>query len=197
VISRETLASQFSLDRISKNPAIFDAEKLDWLNGVYIRELTPAAFIDRAAPFLVEAGLLSAEEVDARREWLERLVPLVCERVKHLDEVAPAVAFLFAESVEMDPKAVEKVMRMDGTRGVLTAAAATLGALDSFDADTIESALRDVPERLGVKPKLVFQAIRVAISGTTVSPPLFESLELLGKDRSLARLEAALEHAAE
>ena len=196
IIPRQALVDSFSLDRVSRNPAIFDAEKLDWMNGAYIRELDATAFVERMVPFLVDAGLLSAEEVDVRRAWLEHVAPLVRERVKRLDEVVPAVAFLFVEVVAMDPSAVEKVLRKDGASVILSACADALGALETFGAAEIESVLREVPERVCVKPKDVFQAIRVAVSGTTVSPPLFGSLELLGKERTITRLKAALEHAA-
>lgn len=191
IISRDVLLANFDLDRISRNPAIFDVEKLAWMNGVYIRELSPALFAEKVTPFLVEAGLLTGAEAIERREWLAALAPLVGERVKRLDEVAPAVAFLFTDQVEMETTAVEKVLRKDGARKVLESAEVALASLDAFDAMTVESALRALPDQLGRKPKDVFQAIRVAVSGTTVSPPLFESLALLGKARTLARLTSA------
>jgi len=191
IISRETLLQNFSLERVSRNPAIFDVEKLAWMNGVYIRQLPTAAFAERVIPFLIDARLLSAGDADDQRALLERLAPLVSERVKRLDEVAPAVAFLLNENVDMDPSAVDKVLRTDAASAILAASAQTLAYLETFDAAAIQAALREVPERLGVRPKDVFQTVRVAVSGSTVSPPLFESLELLGKSRTLARLEAA------
>jgi len=192
VISRETLLENFSLDRVSRNPAIFDAEKLDWMNGVYLRELPPAEFVERVAPFLVQAGLLADDDVDARRAWLERLAPLVNERVKHLDEVVPAVAFLFSDVVTLDPAAVEKVLATEQASSLLQACANALDSVEPFDAGNIKAVLLEVAESAEVKSKVVFQAVRVAVSGTTVSPPLFESLELLGKERTVGRLRAAL-----
>jgi glutamyl-tRNA synthetase len=193
IISRDALLKNFSLDRVSRNPAIFDAEKLDWMNGVYIRELPASEFVDRVAPFLVRDGLVSGEDVDARRRWLEQLAPLVNERVKHLDEVSPAVAFLLSDAVTMDPAAVEKILAKDGAPSLLEACANALASVDPFDAAGVKAALLAVAESAGVKPKEVFQAVRVAVSGTVVSPPLFESLELLGKERTTARLQAARE----
>jgi len=197
VFDTATLVENFSLERVSKNPAVFDPEKLDWLNGVYIRELTAAEFAERVKPLLIDAGLLSAEEAAARRAWLESLAPLVAERVKRLTQVPPAVAFLFADDVEIDATAADKVLGVPGARAALEMVAAELGSLEPYDAAAIEGALRALPDRLGLKPKQVFQAVRVAISGSTVSPPLFESLELLGRERALARLEAARRLAAE
>ena len=193
IISRDVLLESFSLNRVSRNPAIFDAEKLDWMNGVYIRELPAPEFVERVAPFLVQAGMLSAADIEARRGWLEQLAPLVNERVKHLDEVPPAVAFLFSDAVTMDPAAVEKVLSAEQAPSLLDACVDALGAVEPFDAENIKVALLEVAEAAGVKSKVVFQAVRVAVSGTTVSPPLFESLELLGSERALSRLRGALE----
>ena len=191
VISRETLAENFALDRVSKNPAIFDDEKLDWLNGAYIREMSAAELVDRVVWWLVSAGLLTEDDAVARHEWLLKLVPVVSERIKRLDELAPMVAFLFSETVEIDDSALAKVLQKEGAGAALDACRDALESLASFDTETIEAALREVPERVGVKPKVAFQAIRVAVTGTTVSPPLFESLELLGRERTLLRIAAA------
>lgn len=191
VFSPEQLVANFSLERVSRNPAIFDPEKLDWLNGVYIRDMDAATFTDRMLPLLEAEGLLSCEEAAASRAWLESLAPLVSERVKRLDEVVPMVSFLFGETVDIDDAARAKVLAKDGALTALTAAAEVLSSVEPFTHDAIEEALRTVPETTGLKPKVAFQAVRVAVTGTTVSPPLFESLELLGRERTLARIEAA------
>jgi glutamyl-tRNA synthetase len=189
IIDAKTLVENFSLDRISKNPAIFDLEKLDWINGVYLREMSPEQFVDRMAPWLVAAGLTTTDEVAERREWFARLAPLVSERIKHLDEIAAKVAFLFAE-VEIDPAAREKVLAKEGADEALAAASEVLADC-AWSVPDIEAALRELPEKLDQKPKAVLQAVRVAITGSTVSPPLFESIELLGRDESVSRLDMA------
>jgi glutamyl-tRNA synthetase len=191
IISAQTLCDSFSLERVSSNPAILDTDKLDWMNGAYIRELPAQEFVDRMAPWLVEGGLATVEELGNRREWLLKLVPLVSERIKRFDEIVPMVRFLFEEAVEIDPAARAKVLAVEGVPQALASARPALAGLPSFDATSIEEALRAVPEELGLKPKVVFQAVRVAVTGTAVSPPLFESLELLGRDKALARLDAA------
>jgi len=192
IVSREMLAASFALDRVSHNPAIFDTEKLDWMNGVYIREMTPDAFADVMTPWLVDAALLTMEDAASQRDRLTVLAPLVSERIKRLDEIVPMVSFLFIDAVEIDPAVAAKVLGAPGARDGLAAAAQALAALRAFDAPVIEEALRALPERLGMKAKVLFQAVRVAVTGATVSPPLFESIELLGRERTLARLEAAL-----
>lgn len=195
IISRETLAREFSLERISKNPAIFDFEKLEWMNGVYIRDLSPAALAARMAPWLADAGLTTMADYESRPGWYESLVPLIAERAKRMTDIAPALAFLFVDSLELDPVSAAKALATDEARTALAAATEGLEEIASWNHDTIEAALRDMAVTLEVKPKVLFQAVRVAVTGSTVSPPLFESLALLGKDRSLARMRAALDHA--
>lgn len=198
VFSRDEMVAAFELERVSRNPAIFDPEKLDWMNGVYIREMTPAAFADRMLPWLQEAGLVADGWAadPAHRAWLERLGVLVAERVKRLDELVPSVRFLFDDdaSFRIDEASREKALAKDFAPAALSAAVDALGALpdDGFTHDRVEAALRALPEPLGLKPKDVLQAVRVATTGSTVSPPLFESLALLGRETTLRRLRAAL-----
>ena len=195
VIDSATLRENFELDRISKNPAIFDEEKLEWLNGVYLRDMPAEKFVEQIVPWLVEAGLTDTDDVARRHDWYLRLAPLIAERTKRLDEVADKVAFLFTEPI-IDDAAREKVLAAEGAGRVLSAAMASLADVEWTPAD-IEAALRDLPEKLELKAKAVFQTVRVAATGSTVSPPLFESLELLGRDTTLARLDAARSLAAE
>ena len=190
IIDSKTLTENFSLDRISKNPAIFDAEKLEWMNGVYIRDMPAEKFVELAAPWLEAAGLASAADIAERADWFARLAPLVSERVKHMDELAAKVEFFFRDVV-IEDDARTKVLDKEGATEALEAASVALASVE-WSAPAIEGAMRDLPERLGQKPKAVFQAIRVAITGSTVSPPLFESLELLGREESLKRLDMAL-----
>jgi glutamyl-tRNA synthetase len=176
VFSREELLRVFSLDRVSSSPAVFDYEKLAWLNGVHLRNLTPAEYADRVVTYLGEQGI----------EWDEDLVrraaPLVQEKIEILSQFPNYVRFLF-EDVSPDPSL------LDGH--VLDAAAETLSELEPFDADTIEPALRELAERLELKPREAFQPIRVAVTGSKISPGLFESIELLGREKSVDRLRAA------
>lgn len=190
VIPRETLVSAFSLDRVSKNPAVFDPDKLAWLNGVYLRALDPDRFIDAAAPWLVGAGLVTEREIEERRPWFRRLVPLVNERITKLSELPDKVSFFFIEPAIEPGKASELLDSHEGTRA-LEVAHRALEAVP-FDEAAIEAELRGAAEQAGIKPKVLFQSVRAAVTGSTVSPPLFETLALLGKERTLARIEAAL-----
>jgi glutamyl-tRNA synthetase len=181
-MTTDELIERFSLERVSKNPAVFDEQKLRWMNGRYLRELP-------------------AEEVRARLEELTgREIPVEAvtisqEKMQTLSEFWPLAKFL-VEPQEYDEQAWAKVMR-DGAPERLRAARDALELLSSFEPEQVEAALRSVVERLGVKPKDVFQPIRVAISGTTVSPGIFESIAALGRAETLARIDKALLTAAE
>jgi glutamyl-tRNA synthetase len=168
------LVERFTLERLGASPATFDYQKLEHFNGVHLRALAPEEYAERLVAYLREQGL----------DWDERTVraaaPLVQEKISRLGQFPGFAGFLFEEP---EPGAV------DGP--VVAAAREALEAVEPFSADRIESALREVAERLELPPRKAFQPIRVAVTGSTVSPGLFESLELLGKDVSLRRLRAA------
>jgi glutamyl-tRNA synthetase len=179
IMSRDELVARFELERVSPSPAQFDYAKLDWLNGVYLRALEPDVFAHRLVLWLGEQGY----------EWDSRLVaraaPLVQEKIARLAEFPDLARFLF-EDVAPDPA------ELDGGGPILAAAREELAALEPFTAEAIEAALRALAERLGLKPRQALQPIRIAVTGSRVSPGLFESIELLGREATLDRLAAAL-----
>ena len=191
VFSSDVLKTHFSLDRISKSPAIFDFEKLEWMNGVYIREMAPDEFVARMLPWIKEAGLASADDVEARYAWFLALAPLVSKHIKRLTEIVPLVRFLFTEDLVIDPMAAENILAKEGAGRALAALCDTLASLDRWTPEAIENALRELPEVLRMKPRSLFQVARVAVAGSTVSLPLFESLSLLRREVVLVRLKAA------
>jgi glutamyl-tRNA synthetase len=176
----EEMAQKFSLDRVSKSPAIFDEQKLRWMNGHYLREMD----IDELTAILEE---------QTGHTGLRPAVELSREKFQTLSEFWPLAGF-FVERRPFDEKAWAKVMKDDAPER-LERARAILAEVEPFDAQSIESALRGLVEELGVKPMMVFQPVRVAISGGTISPGIFESLALLGKEETLSRIDAALAHA--
>ncbi|MDR1083092.1 MAG: glutamate--tRNA ligase [Coriobacteriales bacterium] len=194
LFSRDTLVKNFTLSRISKNPATFDETKLAWVNASYLKTMGATAFVDALTPLLVERRLARAADVAAHRPWYEAIYPLVAERAKTMTEVIPMIGYLFGDDeVALDEKSVEKCLRVEGAAEALTRAAELLSDENlNWEAPTIEAVLRTIPDELGKKPKLVFQALRVAVCGNMVSPPLFESLELIGKPRVLIRIKHAL-----
>ena len=211
------LCSNFSLDRVSKNPAVFDEAKLAWVNQCYLKDMGAPAFVEALEPFLAAYGFIRgkafsvdsegslvfdepvlaeviAQDVAENRAWYESIYNLVAERAKTLVDAVVMIPYLFSgNSVILDEKSMDKCLRAEGIPAILHRVIATLedGRL-LWRTDAIESALRSIPEELELKPKTVFQAVRVAVCGNMVSPPLFESLELIGKDNTLARLRHAL-----
>ena len=176
LMSRDELVERFTLERVGKSAAVFDYDKLRHLNGVYLRALAPDEFADRLVAYLRERGY----------EWDEALVrrvaPLVQEKIHTLGEFPRFAGFFFAP--------VQPEREPDGA--VLHPAVETLAAVEPFLAGPIEAALRELAARLGLQPREAFQPIRLALTGSTVSPGLFESLEVLGRDESLARLGSGL-----
>jgi glutamyl-tRNA synthetase len=177
VFSRDELIRYFTLERVSPSPATFDYAKLDWLNGVYLRAMSPEEYADTLVGFLRERGH------DWDEELIRRAAPLVQEKIAKLGEFPAFAGFLFGP-VEVDPEA------LDGSGPLLAQAREVLAGCEPFAAEAIEAALRGLAERLELPPRKAFQPIRLAVTGSNVSPGLFESLELLGKQEALARLDA-------
>ncbi|HJU81317.1 MAG TPA: glutamate--tRNA ligase [Acidimicrobiia bacterium] len=178
----------FDLASVSTNPAVFDQSKLDWMNGEYIRSLSVVEFLEAARPFVIAS--MGRELSPEEWERLARIAPLVQERTKFLTEVGPQVRFLFTDELEIDPIAWEKVMG-DDAEELLGAAIAELELVAIWEHDEIERSLRSMLERLGLNARKGLQPLRVAVTGSTVSPPLFESMAILGRDSVLARLADA------
>lgn len=193
VIPRDVLASQFSLERISKNPATFDPKKLDWMNAEYINAMSNADFADQIMlPVLLKAGLIK-EGFEADAAWLGALAEIVRPRTKMPADAATVAAPVFAtaETLAYDEKSVSKGLAKEGMGAVLDAAKAALEALDEWTPANIDAALEPLPEALDVKKRLVFGAVRVAECGNMVSPPLGETMALIGRDDCLARIDRA------
>ena len=178
IMSREELIERFLLDHVTSSPAQFDYAKLDWMNGVYIRALPEEEFAHALILWLGEQGY------DWDAVLVRKAAPLVQEKIARLDEF-PAYARFFFEDVTPDPA------ELNGGADVIAAAQDALSKLEPFTAEAIEAALRSLVEQLGLKPRQGFQPIRIAVTGSKISPGLFESIELLGREKTLARLTAA------
>ena len=189
ILSTAELVERFSIDRVRRSSAIFDERKLRWLNGRYMRELPLGDYVEAAAAALERAG---HEAAAADRERLAAACAIAQEKAQTLDELWPLIAFLFEPPVD-DPKAWSKVMERDGVASTLAAALEVLRAAEPFDPATLEARLGELAERLRTKPRDLYQPLRVAITGTTVSPGIFESLATLGCEEAIGRVEAALE----
>jgi glutamyl-tRNA synthetase len=189
VASIDEMIAKFDLNTVSKNPAVFDPQKLEWLNGVYIRNMSTDEFVERTMP-MVEASLeMHFDEADRMR--FLGIAPLVQERTKLMPEVTDQVRFLFCDIEKFDETSWAKVMDNPEGAVALDAAIAALTAVDPWKTETIEAALRAMLEDTGLNARKGFQPVRVAITGSAVSPPLFESLAILGQTETLDRLAKA------
>jgi glutamyl-tRNA synthetase len=179
IMSTEELVRRFRVEDVGKSAAIFDEKKLRWLNGRFMREMPLEEYVEAVGRHL-------GREPDPQ---LHVACAIAQEKAQTLEEVWPLIRFLFEQPVE-DEKAWSKVMK-EGSGEILAAAAAALAAADPFEPEPIEAALAPLLERFDLKPGWLYQPIRVAITGTSVSPGIFESLAVLGKERSLERIRAA------
>ena len=180
IMSREELVERFSLDRVGSSPATFDYAKLDWMNGVYLRELSPEDYAERLVAYVHE------QHFDWPDDRVRAAAPLVQEKIGRLGEFPAFAGFLF-QDVEPDPELLDA--------RILRAAASALEAVDPWSVAEIELTLKQLCDDLGERPRTVYLPIRVAVTGSRVSPGLYESLELLGKETSLTRLRAGVEAA--
>lgn len=193
LMTREEIVERFSLDRVQPSPARWNPDKLKDMNGLYIRRLSNDQVADLIAPYLAQAGLVASPPSDAERTYIQQLTPMVHERLEELGE-APGLLDFFFQEVRLDDPALLIPKKMDAaaTIAILRAAHATLAKAEHWTPSGLEELLRALSEELQVKPGPLFGAIRVAVSGRTVAPPLFDMLTALGRDRTLDRLERAI-----
>lgn len=192
LFTRQQLIEVFTLDRIEHAPAVFDPAKLDWMNGYYIRQLSDDELARRMLPFFERANI--------RTDWatLRALVPLVKERMKKLTDAITLADYLFTDDLEYDPQLlIGKGMDAASARVALHAAQSVLEKFPAFDdEEKIEAELRAAADQLGMNYAQFFGALRVAVTGKTVSPPLMGSIRLLGHDKTLRRIARAMQHLA-
>jgi glutamyl-tRNA synthetase len=188
VFDREEAIARFDPTAVNPGPASPPYSKLDWLNGVYVREMSTEALARRIYPVLQDAGL------EVEPETVRAVTPLIQERIKTLNDAVEMTDFIFEEEISYDAQElIGKKMDAAGSLIALERTVATLARLDGFDTQTLESALRGLADELGLKAGQLFGIIRVATTGKTVAPPLFGTLAILGRERSLARLREAEE----
>jgi len=189
-ITMEELVQLFTVERVNSSPARFDMKKLEAINGDKIRALTLEKFLEWSLPFLLKSGVISgtSDEISVVKSAL----PIIQERIVTLAEIPAMLNFLFMKNFIVAPDELSKI-KDDSSQQVLKVALAKVAPLDSWNHANIESTLRvALIEELGLKPRIAFSALRIAVTGSHISPPLFESLELLGKERSIERINAVI-----
>jgi glutamyl-tRNA synthetase len=189
IFSREELVEKFSLERVSKAAAIFDTAKLEWMNGYYIRSLPRERIEQEAMVCLRRSGY----DVDTRdAQWLSGIIGLELERAKTLREFAQHLDYFFSDTVSYDQKGAEQFFHQEGTEALLEAVSRRVGEMRTFEKEPLERELRALADELGVKFATIVHPTRLALTGRTASPGLFDVVVYLGKERVLARLEQAI-----
>jgi glutamyl-tRNA synthetase len=191
VFTMQEMAEAFDIRRVNPNPARFDLKKCEAINAAHMRMISVEDMSERVVPFLQRGGVLPEDPSAEQLALLARAMPLVHERMGTLGEAVDMLGFLFADEVTYDEADVAKLLAGDGL-GVVAAAREALAAVSEWTTEAIDEALRaKLVEELGLKPRHAFGPVRVAVTGRRISPPLFESLELLGREETLSRLDAA------
>ena len=191
--SKEQMAEVFTLERVNQNPARFDLVKCTAINGDWIRSLAPAELVERIIPFLVTADLIAQPPTVEQLAILTAAAPLIQERLENLSQSVDMLSFLLVAPERFAVAEADLGVLGADAAPTLAAARAVLMELPAWETDAIHQVLKDaLVDGLGLKPKLAFTPLRVAITGRRISPPLFESMEILGKSSCLARLDAAI-----
>jgi glutamyl-tRNA synthetase len=188
VMSRDELVGAFSLEGISGGNAVFNTEKLDWMNGQYIARLSAAELATHVEPLLRDAGLWPADPTGAQREFLQQLLALLRPRAKRLTDFVEQARPFLVDTVEYEPEAVQKHLSAAGIEEHVSALATALRTVSPFDESHVEAAVRGTASEQGLKAGNLIHAARVAVTGRTTSPGLFEVLVLLGRERTIDRL---------
>lgn len=191
LFTREEFIKHFSLERIGKTGAVFNLEKLNWMNGVYIRKLSPADLAERAMPFL-ESRLVGIKR-PLEKDYIAKLIPLVQDRARTLKEIPELTEFFFIDDLNFDPKLLlGKHLTAEQAHSYLELSSKKAAELPDFEPSTLENLLRPLSAELGVKTGDFFGLMRVATTGRTAAPPLFQTMSVLGRERCLKRIEAAI-----
>ena len=196
--TREELIRAFSLDRIGVSGGILDMEKLEWMNGVYIRNLSLEEFTQRAIPYMerpeVDGGLQDSVSRPLDFDYTSRVLPLEQERLRTLGEAAHAVSFFYSDDLAFETALlIQKGMDAERTKAALLSAQKLLAGQEHWEHSALETPMRELAVELGLKTGQLFGSIRVAISGRTATPPLFQMMEVLGRERTMLRIEQAIE----
>jgi len=193
LLSQQELVDNFSLERVSRTAAIFNQDKLNWMNGIYIRSLALEDFTQRALPFL-DRNLPRKVKRSLSIDYVRQIMPLIQERARTLAEVTELAQFFFVGKLNYAPDLlIGKNMKADSATQALEVSHQKLEKLSVFDTESLEALLRPLAEELGLKTGQLFGTLRVAVTGQTAAPPLFQTMAVLGKKRCLKRIEVALE----
>ncbi|AQS57941.1 glutamate--tRNA ligase [Desulforamulus ferrireducens] len=193
ILSLEEITEQFSLDRVAKNPAVFDIDKLNWLNGQYIRNYPVPKLTKLAIPYLQEAGYLTEEVTEEKLAWLEQVVAIARNYISYLQEIPQHVAIFFQDQVKVEDEDAKEVLTWEQMPVVMQTAATLFAEAEELTEDSVKAIIKAIGKQSGLKGKFIFQPLRVAITGRTHGPELHQIIPVIGKERTLARIYAAMQ----
>jgi len=189
----QELVDKFELERCQKSPAVFDMEKLKWMNGVYIRKLNRDELLERTWPFLVREGLVTTDAAIGLKDYVHQALALEQEKMTVLGDAPRLIDFFLKEEVQFDPESHQKVLKQQGAKDVLAGVLNEFSAIPKLTAENTEKVCRDYAKSHDLKNGQVFHPVRVAVSGRTQGPSLFHMLEVLGKAKVLSRMHLAIQ----
>lgn len=189
ILSMDELVEKFSFERVSKAGGIFDKDKLDWVNGHYIRDFDLGRITDLAIPYLIEADLIDEEFAKNNRDWLEHLVDMVKESLSHMSEVVGKVEFMFNNNIEVEDEEAEEQLKSKGTKSILQAMKEVLEGVEEVDEELSSTMMKTLQKSTGIKGKNLFMPTRVALTGSLHGPEFTKVLYLLGKQNILERIQ--------
>ncbi|MEW6063827.1 MAG: glutamate--tRNA ligase [Bacillota bacterium] len=192
IFSLQEIVEQFSLDRVAKNPAVFDIDKLNWLNGHYIRQSPVDRLTQLAVPYLIEAGYLEREPAAEKLAWLEQVVAIARNYISYMQEITQHVDIFFLDEVTAVEEDARDVQTWEQMPVVMKAAIELFSEAPELTEESVKGLIKAVGKQTGLKGKFIFQPLRVAITGRTHGPELHQIIPVIGKERTIARLEAAM-----
>ncbi len=194
IFTEEELIKQFSMKRVSSNDAVFDINKLNWINFQYMKKLDADQLLDVVLPFLVKAGYAEENPTDEKKEWLKKVVWFMKDHIYYAGQAAGELKFFFEEVPELTDEAVLAIMKAETSGQLLKAFIADLEALPTFDQDAIKKCFNACMKASGIKGKAAYEPTRIALTGATQGPGMFEMMELFGREKTLARLHDSLKY---
>jgi len=191
IIDMETMIKHFDITKVNKSSALFSYNKLDWFNGVYIRNTGDEELLKQIEPFLLKSGLLNDEEIKSNKTYLKKIIPLIRERLKNLSQAPELIGFFFDRHyrIREEQALIPKGLSPEEGIKILEVSKKALEKIDQFNEKNIEESLRKLMSEMGLKPAQIFMPLRVAITGSRISPGLFETISVLGKERTIERIE--------
>ena len=192
IFENDNAIKEFTLERVNKTAAIYDVKKLTWINGHYMRELDSAFVTEETIPFMIKKGIITEQEAKEKFDYIRRIVVISRDRAKTLDELADAIAFFFKDVSEYEEKGVRKHFTKENAAKLLTLGADALERLDDFTLEKTEATFRSITEELGLKAAEIIHPTRLAITGRTIGPGLFDIIVLLGREKTVERMRRAV-----